>query len=339
MTTVLAEGRRTRRPSAVLVVVGGALILVLSLTTLCIGSPTLAPLDAVRVLLEPDGSQTSIIVHTLRVPRVLLAIAAGAALAVAGVIMQALTRNPLADPGILGVNAGASFFVALAFVVFGVQSFGAILLFAFVGAAVVSVLVALLGGVGRSDSIGRLALAGVAVAAVLTGFTQAIALIDPRQYANIRVWEAGSLTARDVPTSAAVLVVILVALVIAFANGPGLNLLVLGADSAHSLGARVARVRGLSALAIVLLCGTATAAIGPIGFVGLLVPHALRPFTGADQMRALWLSALAGPVLLLGSDAISRLVIAPAELPLGVVTAFLGAPVLIALVQRGRVIR
>lgn len=325
--------RLTRTAIVVAVALGG---IVLALAELCIGEPMLAPLQVLEMLRHPDGSQAAVILHTLRVPRLLLAIAVGAALAVAGVIMQALTRNPLAEPGILGVNAGASFAVTLSFVVLGIRGFGATLVIAAIGAAVAGVLVALLGGVGRSASVSRLILAGVALTAVLSGLTQALSLIDPAQYARIRVWEAGSLAARDTTTALIVAGVVVTGLVLALAIGPGLNLLVLGDDAARALGARVEIVRAIGLVTIVLLCGTATAAIGPVAFVGLLVPHAVRAFTGGDQVRTLVASIAAGPVLLLVADLIARTVAAPGEVPLGVVTAFLGAPVLIVLVNRRR---
>jgi iron complex transport system permease protein len=328
-------GRR-RLPTVTVVTIGLVLILTLSVAALCVGDPMLSPGDALGFVFVHDGSPTAIVVHTLRLPRAVLAIGVGAALAVAGVIMQALTRNPLADPGILGVNAGASFAVALAFVVVGATDFGATLAFAFAGAAVTSVVVALLGAVGRTASITRLALAGVAVGAALSGFTQALSLIDPQAYSRIRVWEAGSLAARGVDTAGVALAVIAVGLLVAFASARGLNLLIIGEEHAHALGARVARVRLSGFVAIVLLCGTATATVGPVGFIGLMIPHAVRIFSGADQVRALLYSALAGPVVVLTADLVARTVIAPQELPLGVVTAFVGAPVLIALVQRHR---
>lgn len=334
----VGEGRRTaRRPSPLVILpIGIALILALTLATLCIGTPMLSPAEALSLLFVRDDSHTAIVVQTLRLPRAILAIAVGAALAIAGVVMQALTRNPLADPGILGVNAGASFAVVFAVVVLGVHSFDRTLWFAFAGAAAASVIVALLGAVGTNTSLARLALAGVAVGAVLSGLTQALSLLDPADYARIRVWEAGSLAARDVPSSLITLTVIVAGIVLALGSGRGLNLLVLGEDAAHTLGARVARVRASAFVVIVVLCGAATAAVGPVAFVGLLVPHALRRFTGADQPRALVYSLIGGPVLILASDLIARLVIAPRELPLGVVTAFLGAPALIVLVQRWR---
>ncbi|MDF2046273.1 MULTISPECIES: iron ABC transporter permease [Microbacterium] len=328
-----------RRPRAARVAVGTAIVLVglaLAVAELCVGEPMLTPARALGLLVHPDGSQTALIVHTLRLPRLVLAVAVGAALAISGVVMQALTRNPLAEPGILGVNAGASLAVTFAFVVLGLRGFGVTLAVAAVGAAVAGLLVALLGGVGRSASAARLVLAGVAFTAVVSGLTQAVSLVDPGQYARIRVWEAGSLAARDTPTALLVTGVIAAGVILALSIGPGLNLLMLGDDTAQALGGRVTRVRVAGLVAVVVLCGTATAAIGPVAFVGLLVPHAVRAFTGADQVRALWASLAAGPVLLLVADLLARTVAAPAEVPLGVVTAFLGAPVLIALVHRYR---
>lgn len=333
----LTRPSSTTRPRAAGLTAAALLaVAALAVASLCVGDPLLTPVQVFDLLRHPDASTASIIVHTLRVPRALLAIAVGAALAVAGVVMQALTRNPLAEPGLLGVNAGASFAVAVAFVGLGLHGFGTTLLFAFVGAGVAGLAVALLGGVGRSASVARLVLAGVALGAVLSGVTQALSLVDPAEYARIRVWEAGSLAARDTPVAVLVAALIAAGLVLAVAIGPGLNLLVLGEDAAHSLGARVARVRAAGLVAIVLLCGTATAAVGPIGFVGLLVPHAVRAVTGADQVRTVAASLVAGPILLLVSDLLARTVVAPGELSLGVVTAFLGAPVLIALVHRRR---
>ncbi|MDF2918261.1 MAG: transport system permease protein [Microbacterium sp.] len=328
-----------RRPRAARVAVGTAIVLVglaLAVAELCVGEPMLTPARALGLLVHPDGSQTALIVHTLRLPRLVLAVAVGAALAISGVVMQALTRNPLAEPGILGVNAGASLAVTFAFVVLGLRGFGVTLAVAAVGAAVAGLLVALLGGVGRSASAARLVLAGVAFTAVVSGLTQAVSLVDPGQYARIRVWEAGSLAARDTPTALLVTGVIAAGVILALSIGPGLNLLMLGDDTAQALGGRVTRARVAGLVAVVVLCGTATAAIGPVAFVGLLVPHAVRAFTGADQVRALWASLAAGPVLLLVADLLARTVAAPAEVPLGVVTAVLGAPVLIALVHRYR---
>lgn len=328
-------GRPSRRPPLVLVVASGAtLMIALALAALCVGEPLLSPVRALELLIAPDGSPTAIIVQTLRMPRVVLAIAVGAALGVAGLVMQILTRNPLADPGILGVNSGAAFAVAVAVVVVGAKGFEATLPWAFAGAALAAVVVAALGGIGRSTSVARLALAGVAVGAVLAGFTQALSLLDPADYVSIRTWEAGSLAARDLPIALTTLLIAVIGTALALAVASGLDMLALGEDVAQTVGVRVAWIRMLGFVIVVVLCGSATAAIGPVAFVGLLVPHAVRMVVGVDTRRGLLVSAVAGPVLLLSADLLARIVIAPRELPLGVVTAFLGAPVLIALVRR-----
>ena len=324
---------RARLPDSVAIPVAAVLVLAAAVVSLSIGSPTVSPLRLPELLWGSDDSATAIIVSTIRLPRVLLAVAAGAALAVAGVVMQALTRNPLADPGILGINAGASFAVAFGIVVLGVADFGTTMWLAFLGAAGASVAVALLGTVGER-SIARLALAGVAIGAVLAGLTAALSLISPMDYTVIRLWEAGSLAGRDVGAAGLTLAVVAVGSVLALAIGPGLNILVLGTHTARSLGARVGRVQAVGLVSIVLLAGAATAAVGPIAFVGLMVPHAIRAALGTDQIRALCYSLIIGPALLLAADILARVVIAPRELPLGVVTAFLGAPLLIALVLR-----
>ena len=322
---------RGRVPDIVTLPMALALVLVAVVVSLSIGTPTIAPSHLPSMLLGSDDSAAGIIVSTIRLPRVVLAVAAGAALAVAGVVMQALTRNPLADPGILGVNAGASFAVAFGIVVLGVSDFGSTMWLAFLGAGVASVAVALLGSVGQR-SIARLALAGVAVGAVLAGLTAALSLVDPMTYTTIRLWEAGSLAGRDLSAAGLTLTVVAVGVVLALATGPGLNVLVLGTGAARALGAQVGYVQVTGLLSIVLLAGAATAAVGPIAFVGLMVPHAIRAALGTDQVRALTYALVLGPALLLFADILARTVVAPRELPLGVVTAFLGAPVLIGLV-------
>lgn len=329
-----APGSRRRPPLPVIL---GALlvgIVALAVAGLCVGAPLLSPAEALRALADTSGSTDGVIVRTIRFPRVVMGVTVGAALAVAGVLMQALTRNPLADPGILGVNAGAALAVAVGFVVLGVRDFGSTLVFALVGAAAASLVVWVLGGGARSP-ITRLVVAGVAVAAVLSGVTQGLALLNTADYALIRVWEAGSLTARDGGTAVAAAIVVVVASLGLMSLGPTLNLIVLGEDQAHALGAGVVGTRTAGLVGIVVLTATATAVAGPIAFVGLLVPHALRGLVGQDQVRLLWLSAVGGPLLLLACDIVARTAIAPAELPIGVVTALIGAPLLIILVQRG----
>lgn len=322
-----------------MVLVPAGLLLVLTLATLSVmvGSVVIPPDAVAAALLHPTGTELDLIVVGVRIPRTLLAIAVGAALAVAGAVTQALSRNPLAEPGLLGINAGASFAVALGLTVLGITRFADTLWLAFFGAAGASALVAGLAARGRGpQSTARLVLAGVAVTAVLAGATTALSLANPAAYAAIRLWEAGSLAGRNLGVAATTLAVVAGGCTLALALGPRLTLLLLGEDVAHSLGSRVRTVQALGFLTIVVLCGAATAAAGPIAFIGLLVPHAVRALVGPDQTRVLLHSLIGGPAIVLAADLLARTVIAPRELPLGVVTAFLGAPLLVALVLARR---
>ncbi|WP_223626393.1 iron ABC transporter permease [Microbacterium sp. EST19A] len=339
MTALATDGRRRlRRPSDAIVLPLVLLLLVTAITvSIAVGPRTLSVDELITALTAPTGTEADLIVRDVRLPRTFIGIAAGAALAVAGVIMQTLTRNPLAEPGLLGVNAGASFAVAIAIVVLGIGDFASTMWFAFLGAALASALVAVIGGVGRRASIGRLALTGVAIGAVLSAGTSALSLIDPHAYQAMRLWGAGALGGRSLEAATLTLVIVAVGLIVVVLIAPGLGLLALGEDTARALGGRVGIARLGGFLAIVILCGAATAAAGPIAFVGLLVPHALRAVFGPDTRRLLVYSALAGPILLLFADVLGAVVIAPRSIPVGVMTAFLGAPVLVALVLSRRV--
>lgn len=339
MTSIATDGRRrTRRPSDAIVLPVVLLLLIATVAvSIAVGPHTLSIDEVIGALTAPTGTEADLIVRDVRLPRTFIGIAAGSALAVAGVIMQTLTRNPLAEPGLLGVNAGASLAVAVAIVVFGIGDFASTMWFAFVGAAVASAIIALIGGVGRGASIGRLALTGVAVAAVLSAATSALSLIDPASYQAMRLWGAGALGGRSLEAAVLTLAVVAAGLVLVVVIAPGIGLLSLGEDTARALGGRVGAVRLGSFVAIAVLCGAATAAAGPIAFVGLLVPHALRAIFGPDTRRLLIYSVLAGPILLLLADVLGGILIAPRSIPVGVVTAFLGAPLLVALVLSRRV--
>lgn len=326
------------RPPALRPLLLGVSVIVLGLVclaSLAIGSKPL-PLDAVFAgLLRPDGSPDSLIITELRIPRSVLGVLVGAALGVAGALIQAFTRNPLADPGILGVNAGANLAVVLGVAVFGITSVGQYLPFAFAGAIGATVLVygiARRGGGGATPL--RLTLVGLALGAVLSGMASTLALINPTAFNHLRFWAAGDLADRDPAAIPVVAVCIVTGLVIALLLARSLNAFALGDDLARTLGARIGVTRAATVVAITLLCGAATAAAGPIAFVGLMVPHAVRWFTGPDQRWILPFSLVLAPVLLLVSDIIGRLVVWPAELQVGIVSAFLGAPVLIYLVRR-----
>lgn len=278
------------------------------------------------------------IVHDLRLPRTFIGIAVGAALGLAGALMQTLTRNPLADPGLLGVNAGASAAVVTAISLFGVTNFGGYLWFALAGAAIGAVLVNTLGG-SRAATPVRLALAGTAVNAALSGYVNGLQLIDTAALDELRGWDVGSLAGRPASLLLQALPLLVAGAVLALGVTRSLNAMALGDDSAQALGANPGRTRVLSVVAVTLLCGGATAVCGPIGFIGLMVPHAVRSFCGPDARWLFPYCALYAPVLLLVSDVVGRLVAPPSEIQVGIITAFLGGLLFIHLVRRRKVAR
>ena len=318
--------------------VAALLLCAAAAASIAVGSAAL-PLSTVwAALTSPDGSIDHATILTLRVPRTLLGLLIGAALAVAGALMQGLTRNPLADPGILGVNAGAGFAIVLGVSLFGVTRISDYLWFGFLGAVVAGAVVYAVAARGSGGATPlRLTLVGVALSAVLMGMSHTLAMLNTQVFDRMRFWGAGTLADRPDGTITVILPFIAAGLILALSCARGMNALALGDDLARSVGSRVGwtRVRGM--LAVTLLCGAATAAAGPIGFVGLMVPHAVRFLVGPDQRWILPFSLILGPVLVLTADVLGRIVVAPAELQVGVVTAFLGAPVLITLVRGSRV--
>lgn len=323
-----SNGVRALGALILLIVLGGAVFL--SLTVGDTGLPLHLIWDAI---FHFDGSTQETVVREDRLGRTLLGLLVGMSLAVAGALIQAMTRNPLADPGILGVNAGAALFVAIAVGTLGMTSFHSYVWFAFLGAVAATVLVYGIGSRGRGGATPiRLTLAGVAVTAVLGGITQGMMLLKPATFEYMAYWNAGTIGIRDsLQISGSMAGFILVGLLLAALVSRSLNAVALGDDLARSLGADVARTRTLGIIAVTLLCGATTAAAGPIGFVGLMVPHVARWIVGPEQRWILLYTLLGGPVLLLVSDVIGRLL---GELQVGIVTAFIGAPVLIVLVRR-----
>ncbi|MBU4466405.1 MAG: iron chelate uptake ABC transporter family permease subunit [Actinobacteria bacterium] len=333
----MRRSARSRRAGIVLIVALGFL-LVMVIASLTIGARAIAPSVVLDALLRPeDGLADHIVVLTQRVPRTIIGLLAGAALAVAGTVMQGLTRNPLADPGLLGVNAGASVAVLVAITVFGITQPAGFVWFAFGGAALAASIVAMVGSRGpEGGNPAKLALTGAAVTAGLTAVTTLILTTSIQALDVYRYWIVGGLTGRGLDTVVVVVVPITVGIAIALACARGLDLIALGEDTAAGLGHSVARTRGLGVLATVLLCGGATAIAGPIVFIGLLVPHALRALVGSDYPRLLVTAMPVGAGILLLADVIGRVIALPGELQAGIVVAFVGAPVLIAIVLQRR---
>ncbi|AUH00260.1 Fe(3+)-siderophore ABC transporter permease [Prodigiosinella confusarubida] len=310
------------------------IIVVVVAASLILGAKSI-PLDVVWSSLTGQITNAdSTIILAARLPRTLAGIIVGIALGGAGAVIQALTRNPLADPGILGVNAGASFAIVIGITVFGINSMGSWLGFAWAGVFVTSLMVWVIGTLsgGRVNPV-RLTLAGVALSAVLMGITSSISLLNPEAFDQLRLWEAGTLDIRSMHNIALVTPAILLGSILALIAARSLNTLGMGEDLAASLGTRVILVRLVSIIAIMLLCGSATALVGPIGFVGLMIPHIARWWAGPDQRWILLYSFLFAPILLLSADIVGRLLV-PGELRVSIITAFIGAPVLIWLVRR-----
>lgn len=313
-----------------------AVLLAMCLASLLVGARSVPVSSVARALLAYDANLAEhIVIHDYRLPRTLLALLAGAAFGVSGALIQATTRNPLADPGILGVNAGAAFFVTIAVGVFGLQSIDIYLWFSFLGAIVATLAVYALGFFGQDGgSPVRLVLGGVAVSAVLGGIGSSLTLFNPRAFDGMRSWSIGSLAGRDIDVAITVAPFILAGLAIALAIGRSLNAIALGDDLARSVGANVTRTRVMAAIAVTLLAGAGTAAVGPIGFIGLMIPHVARWIVGPDQRRIMATTLVLAPSLLLTADIIGRILLYPGELEAGIVTSFLGAPVLIMLSRR-----
>ncbi|GAA1988038.1 FecCD family ABC transporter permease [Microbacterium pumilum] len=331
----MTASARTRRARLVLAV-AIAVFLASVVLSLGVGARPITPAAVVDALFGPDPSNADhTVLLTQRVPRTIIGILAGAALAVAGTVMQGLTRNPLADPGLLGVNAGASVAVLAAITLVGISTPSGFLWFAFGGAAVAAVVVAFIGSRGPDGgNPAKLALTGAAVTAGLTAVTLLILNTDYVALDVYRYWSVGGLTARGLDSVALVFVPIAVGIGIALFCARGLDLIALGADTATGLGHDVARTRGLGIVATILLCGGATAIAGPIVFIGLVIPHTLRVIVGDDYRWLLTIGIPAGASLLLLADVVGRVIALPGEVQAGIVIAFVGAPVLITLVLR-----
>ena len=321
-----------RRPAVLLA--AAALLALCVLASLFVGSSRIPADQVAHYLLHPDASNVSYNINVLRVERTIIGVLVGAALAVSGAVMQAVTRNPLAEPGLLGVNAGASLGIVLGTAALGVLPVPGQLLLAAGGALVATALVQVIGMIGGSTSSpGRLVLIGVAFSAFAGAVIRGVVLTMPNLFRTFIDWEVGSLTRADIPLPA-------MTLLVALGTGAALLLagtldnIALGDDVAAALGTRVGLVRGLSLAVITLLCATATTVAGPIGFVGLMAPLTASWLMGPHRGWIVALCALGGPVVVLAADVLGRVLARPGEMQVGLLTAFVGSPVLLLMVLR-----
>ncbi|WP_460061834.1 FecCD family ABC transporter permease [Streptomyces sp. YKOK-I1] len=319
-----------------------AILLAAGVVSLAVGARALSPGEVWHGLFAaPDSdrrlTEIRLIVQTVRVPRTVLAIVAGIALGVGGALIQGYTRNPIADTGLLGVNSGASFAVVTAISVFGFSHPFQYVWFAFLGAAVAGVVVFGLASIGRgAGNPLTLALAGQGVTVFLAAMTTAVALSDQKSLNALRFWNAGSVAGIGFDVIGPVTAFIVVGLVLALTTLPTVNLLNLGEDVARGLGVNIALSRTVGIAAITLLAGAATAACGPIAFLGLMVAHVARYLTGPDYRWLVPYAGLLGAIVLLVCDIVGRLVVRPGELDAGVLVALLGAPFFAGLVWLGK---
>lgn len=312
------------------------LLVVVLLASIAVGSKPIPLPTVLDALFAYDATRNDhLIIRSLRIPRTVVGLLVGVALGLAGAAMQGVARNPLADPGILGVNAGAALFVVLAIYWLGITTPLGFVWFAFAGAAITAVVVYGLGSLGREGATPvKLALAGAAVSALLGSITTAVLLIDIATLDQFRFWAVGSLAGRDAELVTQMAPFFVIGSVLALLTARQLNALALGDDVARSLGQRVGLARLTSAVGVVVLVGAAVATAGPIAFVGLTVPHVARAITGPDYRWVLPYSAVLAPILLIVSDIVGRVVARPGEIQVGIVTALIGSPFFVALVRR-----
>jgi iron complex transport system permease protein len=277
-------------------------------------------------------------VEGLRLPRTALAVAVGAALGVAGALMQGHTRNPLAEPGLLGVSEGAALAVVVSMAYLGVTDVAGYAWFALLGAGITAAAVFAIASAPGGPNPVTLVLAGAAVSALVSSFTSAIVLREPQALDDFRIWRVGSLDGRDLDVLWQVLPFLLAGLLLAAVTAPGLNILQLGDDVARSLGMHPMRHKVMGIVSVMLLAGAATAACGPIVFVGLVVPHVARFLAGVDYRWILPYAALIGALLILVTDVLGRIMAPPGELQVGIVMALIGGPAFILLVRRARLV-
>ncbi|KGN40367.1 FecCD family ABC transporter permease [Knoellia aerolata] len=327
--------RGTRVPTSAVVAGGVAVVAVAVALSLLVGTQAVAPADVVTALTGGAVPDDVAGIVASRVDRTLVGLVVGAAVAVCGVVLQGLTRNPLAEPGILGINSGAALAVVVGIKLFAISGVGGYVWFALAGAIVTAVVVQLLALLApvRAQPV-TMALAGAAVMATSTSIVGAILVSDQGALDVFRFWQVGSVAGRGAGIVLDVAPFLLVGFVLALSSGSVLNTVALGDDLARGLGQRVLVHRLLAAAGAILLAACATALAGPIAFVGLVVPHVVRAVVGPDHRRILVGTVFAGPVLVVVADTLGRVVAAPSEVQAGIICAVIGAPFLVGLVRR-----
>ncbi|MEV0489018.1 FecCD family ABC transporter permease [Streptomyces atratus] len=328
-----AAPRRHRRALATAAAVVALLVTVL--LSLAVGARSIAPSAVLDALLHGGHSDAAEVIRQMRVPRTLIGLMVGAALALAGTVLQGITRNPIADPGILGISQGASVGVVLAIAFAGIHTLTGYVWFAFAGAAIASVAVYAIASRGRGGATPvKLALGGAAINALLVSVTMAVLTTKASALDEFRFWQVGSIAGREAGVAQQIWPFLLVGTVLVLSVARGLDALALGEDMAKGLGQKVATVRVVGGIGATVLTGVGVAAAGPIAFIGLAVPHIARAIVGSDHRWVLPMAALIGPVMLLVADVVGRIVFPPSEVPAGVMTALIGVPFLVTPVRR-----
>lgn len=316
-------------------VVSLIVLILMCAASLAFGARAISFEILIQALTDYDPANGDHAVVISRIPRTVTGLLVGAALGLAGAAMQGVARNPLADPGILGINAGAALAVVSGIYLFGVTELTGYIWFAFAGAALAAVVVYAIASLGREGATPiKLALAGAALSAGLSSLMNAVLVSSQETLDRFRFWQVGTVSGRGWDVIIPVIPFLVVGLVLTLSTGKILNSLSLGEDIAKGLGQNVALARGLTALGVVILCGAATATAGPIAFLGLVIPHMVRVLTGPDYRWILPFSVVLAPVLLIGADIVGRVILPPGEVQVGIMTAVIGAPVFIWLVRR-----
>lgn len=306
--------------------------------SLAFGSKNIGISQAINALLNSDDTSFAALVVRERIPRTIFSIMAGASLGISGALMQSITRNPIADPSILGVNTGASLFVVIGIAFFNINSANEYIWIALAGAGLTSIFVYTIASIGSGGMTPiKLALAGSATSAVLTSLVSVVILPRSEVIDAYRFWQVGSVSGATWESISLILPFLIIGLIISIISAPALDILALGDEVATGLGVNIGIIRIICAIAGVILCGATTAIAGPIGFVGLMVPHSIRLIFGSNLRGLVPMSAIGGAVLLTISDVLGRVIGTPGELQVGIITAFLGAPILIIIARKAKV--